>query len=1225
MAIKEYQDIDLSNIPNKITNVELFAKNSGIVYINEYLRKEFAEISDTYFFEYSIISSLLDPRHNKLYCFAAINDTSIKTPFKNTIEKYAHNLIKKLYINGNTNWFHNSELFVAPSNIEEFLTNERSKCDSNIINSIEKSEEKYIEHKKKSFYVNNMTYPRLFQDILKYSKYIKENTKGDLIDNYHTGAICLKSYYDELMIINNVISPEQKTYYLTFPLISSPSVKLLPDIYENSFGKGYVKNQGQGHFFLYFIPKDNIDYDKIILRCNKVFNDVNDLIRLFSLNYVFNTGLRLLELARHESIKSAKSAIMSRNMSHNLGSHVMFYIKQKLQSVNRIKAEGVLAELYSPGSQITTDEIKKILRTVGGSEVELPFLVGLGRFINYLQERQDYIATISTDYIPAKSTINFKDFIYDELKPDLRYKRHNDVKGVKPRNLLLDFIAYSEGYVDSDSIVINFGDFNGVISNKDATIEETEKKIEKLRNEITETKFPEELQLKLENLEVLLKELKSFRELRKFDISLPGGVIGRQAIFSIMENIIRNSAKHSGRRQDGKLALKFEKVDLETINWTKEDVKFTPCNGDNSRIIEGEELAKLYNDVADKYFVLKITSDMPNSKDSIEKLIKKLADPYVDNQGMMNDSSKGLKEMRISAAWLRGYSIDLHIPDTEPPVISIGKKPYDNSTTECTIEYYICLPKPKRVAFVVDKNTVALSDDEKKELDDQKKELMVQGSCIFEITDEDCKKDKIASFSKDIADYAMVVLCTESANKTIPYLSFRHIAYSKNNLAMMINFIDTATKKIDPQDQKSTEEIEAERKDRCIEPIYKLWFDATFASEKGDAKLSILDAKAEKAKGAEGNKDVLLSTTSESSDDFYKSKIIFSTHYTGLKGEIAKEKEANKAKNEKEVTYVAEKYINAKFVESITGNNSTDRLIRQDEWNAEWKYKHLAAGLLRIAIFDERIFSSIMPHTKKSMADIESVISGFMDVVKSNSRKEINKYIDDVLKDQYCIDSIDDRRDIRKKIILDESGSVKFREIMTDLNNQKEYNIENAQLFHEKRTWFYDIRCYEKEKRVDIIGYNAPIETTIGNFSEIDRNVCVLGSLKEDDANGYVIAFEANIDIRNKFDIISIHQGILDKIYSTFNIKEKKDEKYKITKVIHDVFSRFCNIESGTKAYLHNLIIHSGRSKPNEEDMPQHQPFVQFAAIDHAVRDCKFTLSELLLTAHYEKNNSNNS
>ena len=57
-------------------------------------------------------------------------------------------------------------------------------------------------------------------------------------------------------------------------------------------------------------------------------------------------------------------------------------------------------------------------------------------------------------------------------------------------------------------------------------------------------------------------------------------------------------------------------------------------------------------------------------------------------------------------------------------------------------------------------------------------------------------------------------------------------------------------------------------------------------------------------------------------------------------------------------------YSQATFIEGITGNNSTDRLIRQTNWTEEWKYKHLAAGLLRVAIFDERIFSSISPLIK---------------------------------------------------------------------------------------------------------------------------------------------------------------------------------------------------------------------------------------------------------------------
>ena len=52
-----------------------------------------------------------------------------------------------------------------------------------------------------------------------------------------------------------------------------------------------------------------------------------------------------MELVRRESVKSAKAAIMSRNMSHNLGSHVMFYIKQKLESVEKIFKDGALRNL----------------------------------------------------------------------------------------------------------------------------------------------------------------------------------------------------------------------------------------------------------------------------------------------------------------------------------------------------------------------------------------------------------------------------------------------------------------------------------------------------------------------------------------------------------------------------------------------------------------------------------------------------------------------------------------------------------------------------------------------------------------------------------------------------------------------------------------------------------------------------------------------------------------
>lgn len=161
------------------------------------------------------------------------------------------------------------------------------------------------------------------------------------------------------------------------------------------------------------------------------------------------------EKALKSATKTAKSAIMSRNMSHNLGSHVMAYLKQHLNSVHNIIVDNVLANLVNNTKLFCTTECKHINHISSDDytkkaceqleNVALPFLVGLGKFVSYLQERQDFIATIATDYIPYYSEVNFKDSIYDELNPDLRYKRHLDRSDLETDNILLGNIARSEG------------------------------------------------------------------------------------------------------------------------------------------------------------------------------------------------------------------------------------------------------------------------------------------------------------------------------------------------------------------------------------------------------------------------------------------------------------------------------------------------------------------------------------------------------------------------------------------------------------------------------------------------------------------------------------------------------------------------------------------------------------------------------------------------------------
>ena len=125
-----------------------------------------------------------------------------------------------------------------------------------------------------------------------------------------------------------------------------------------------------------------------------------------------------------------------------------------------------------------------------------------------------------------------------------------------------------------------------------------------------------------------------------------------------------------------------------------------------------------------------------------------------------------------------------------------------------------------------------------------------------------------------------------------------------------------------------------------------------------------------------------------------------------------------------------------------------------------------------------------------------------------------------------------------------------------------------------------------------------------------------------------------------RFDLFSIHQGILDKLYEVFGIKDKPYEKELLTKEFFNTFSSSVadveekegyenkeemieekdnlSTEKNKHYFLPGMSIHSGRSKPGSSDMPQQIPFIQYASIENAVLDCKYSLVELLDFARYE-------
>lgn len=209
-----------------------------------------------------------------------------------------------------------------------------------------------------------------------------------------------------------------------------------------------------------------------------------------------------------EALKSAVSAIMSRNMSHNLGSHYLYYTKSYLED----------------------------LATTSGDKG--PDIRGAAKVLGYMQARMDYLATIISNDRYPNGAVNFKSQIYDELTVDDFSKRHfakyND-RGKRTTNFLLSNLVMSENFTRPSILVKDSA------LNKDKVGEHF--KLIRLQVRLWNGS---EFQLftgaadngSLEHE----KDIKN--ELSKLNIALPGGTMSCHAFFNVLENFIRNSAKY---------------------------------------------------------------------------------------------------------------------------------------------------------------------------------------------------------------------------------------------------------------------------------------------------------------------------------------------------------------------------------------------------------------------------------------------------------------------------------------------------------------------------------------------------------------------------------------------------------------------------------------------------------------------------------------------------------
>lgn len=296
--------------------------------------------------------------------------------------------------------------------------------------------------------------------------------------------------------------------------------------------------------------------------CEYIRNIVTLFFRAFQEAYL---GLHWVEVSRRHAMRSAVAAIMGRNMSHNIGSHVLANIVQmEDDSLDKKQAKNLFG---------------------------------------FLQQRMDFIAQVSTT-APTWT---------------LDMKLGNIIDKFNEQGYLKKFIAKFRGLGSSE--------INVVLANRS-------------RDEAKE-------------------------------IAIPTATIGCHAIFSIMENIIRNAARHGMRNGQESLYLS---IDVEDNHW--------------------------------RFYKLTIKDNCENGEKAGE-LNLKLEDTIIDERGRLKTEAWGIKEKKVLACYLRliaqedvdeKYRLFLTNPEIsdEPPIIKADSK-------NGNLTYELFLLKAKKVLVISSK------------------------------------------------------------------------------------------------------------------------------------------------------------------------------------------------------------------------------------------------------------------------------------------------------------------------------------------------------------------------------------------------------------------------------------------------------------------------------------------------------------------------------------------
>jgi len=378
----------------------------------------------------------------------------------------------------------------------------------------------------------------------------------------------------------------------------------------------------------------------------------------FILNYIKllnNTILqRLFDDIYQENMKnssnSAIAAIMTRNMSHNIGSHVLArLVSHGIDGWTKGKGvDEIIDSICTDDDNIESKKKRKSL-VYWSKDVQ--------NLLKYLQQRQDFLAMVSTEW-PEWT--------------DVAYLMQDIMRWFFYQKQILDNIAASEGLSSHNYEKENNKDNYEKENNKDIRFHvflvpeelwgwqacSIYDRFNQIKNNCVSVKGQEgELGCNSNNnncpscRRVLLytdEKTGSGRLSDDIQVAVPGGVIGYHAFYVLLENIIRNAAKHSF---EGSSETHLDVV-IEILYDPKEEI------GINQKVEKWPAyLFRIYNNVG-KVQNDKILLWSKNENGEIKKGINDyLGTPLIDETGKLKKECWGMAEMKIAAGFLQGRDI----------------------------------------------------------------------------------------------------------------------------------------------------------------------------------------------------------------------------------------------------------------------------------------------------------------------------------------------------------------------------------------------------------------------------------------------------------------------------------------------------------------------------------------------------------------------------------------